>query len=339
MTTNLALTQQERRLIQDAYRIDGNLLRLDSDQTARLKRELEAIDAEAYRIEYGQLKARNLVPLQPNIPDWARQYTWRMFDHTGKPRVIGNKAKDLPTVNVKAEEESKNIYTLGQAAEWDREEVRAALYNGQPIDGELAIAARDTIEREIDDILAVGHSGPDMDGILTLSTSDVTTYTPADKDGGSSSPNWFNGSGNLIATAEEMADDVLGLVDAVVDATDELYTGFVVVLPLAHYRALQRTPKGDNADRTVLRYIQENGDNISRIVPWSKCKNVAGSSDENRMACWPDGNRRVVAGIVPMEFTPLEVQMQGLAYIRPYIAKTAGVVARYPVAIGYADDI
>ena len=336
MGHNIELTPQERRMITDAYRFDAMPLRLDSEETARFKRELESIDSQAYRTEYPELKARNLIPIQPGIPDWARVYTWRMFDHQGKSRVVSNKADDLPTVNVKGEEGHKNIYTLANAADWDRDELRAALFTGQGLDAEKAVAARDIIERDIDDILATGHSSPNMQGILTLSTSDVTTFSPADKDG-TSSPNWFDGD-TLVASADEMRKDVEGLVHKVVDETEELYTNFVVVLPLKHYSELAATPKGNNADRTVLQYILQNNPHISRIVPWNKTKEVT-SGGNNRMACWPDGNRRVVAGIVPMEFTPLEIQMKALTFLRPYIAKVGGVVARYPVAIGYADDI
>src|SRR5574342_632700 len=92
-----------------------NSPRLDAAESVFFKRQLEAIDRELYQVQYPIMKARQLIPTQQGIPDWARTYTWRMFDKVGKAKFIGNNPKDLPRVSVLGGEQTKMIKPCGDA--------------------------------------------------------------------------------------------------------------------------------------------------------------------------------------------------------------------------------
>lgn len=306
----------------------GQLIKkLDASESVFFKRQLEAIDRRAFDQKYAALKARQLIPTVPGIPDWANVYTWREFDKYGKAKVIANMADDLPRADAKGTENSKVIKTLGSAYGYDVMEIKRAAATQTPLEQMKAAAARFAIEQEIDDILATGLSTHNLQGILNL--SNTLTFTPATKAAG--------GTEWSVATPDEIVSDLTGIANYIVEQTKGVFSRFVVVLPIEQYNIIATKRMGDGSDSTILKFVLGVSPFIEAIEPWFKC-DAAGAGSADRMVCYPR-DEMVLGGIVPMEFTPLEPEKRNLEYVIDCIASCGGVVCRYPVAVAYGDGI
>lgn len=309
-----------------------NELRLDAAESVWFKRQLEFIDKTLYETIFPDNMARQLIPSQPGVPDWARVYTWRMFDRFGKAKIVANMGDDIPRADRSGQEESKVIKPLASAYGWDIFEIKAAAATGTPLDTLKAMAARFAIETEIDSILAVGSAAHNLQGIFNLTgTSTVTLGT---KTGGGVA--W-----SAAATSAEIAADLFAMpIKAITNmklAGGPMFQKFTIVLPIDSYALASTKQMAPGTDTTVLQYVLKNSPWIAAIEPWHYATG-AGASGVNRMIAYPK-NPMVVAGIVPMEFTTMPPEQRNLEYVVNTVATCGGVVVRYPVAVVYADGL
>lgn len=306
-------------------------LRLDAAESVWFKRQLEFVDQQTYELIYPENKSRQFIPSQPGIPDWAKSYTWRLFEKFGRAKIVTNMADDIPRADVAASEESKIIKPCAAAYGWDIFEIKASAKTGVNLDGLKAAAARFAIETEIDEILAVGNTAHNLQGLLTL--TGTTSYTvPL---GGTGFKLWST------KTPDEIVADVNGIIAAVRTAMKgaggPMFQKFTVIIPETQYMLIAAKRMGDGSDKTILRFLLENNPWIGSIEAWYRCTG-AGSGATDRMVVYPK-TPLVLAGIVPMEFTTLPPEQRNLEYIVNAIATTGGVVVRYPVAVAYGDGI
>jgi hypothetical protein len=311
-------------------RISDNL-RLDANETALFRRQLEFVDKQMYEAVFPENLARQYIPTQPGVPDWANVYTWQMYEKFGRAKIIGSHADDLPRADAKGQDASRIIKDLGAAYGYTIREIKRAQATGVPLDQMKAMAARFAIDAEMDNILANGLSTHNLEGLLSL--TGANTFTPGAKTGGGTT--WANG------TPDEIAADLFGIVAKVI--TDMKNSGgpafqkFVVLIPVSQYALIAQKRMGDGSNLTVLKYVLENSPWIEAIEPWHHCAG-AGVGPSDRMVAYPR-NPLVVAGIVPQEYVAMAPEQRNLEYIVNAIASTGGVVCRYPIAVCYGDGI
>lgn len=312
-----------------------NDLRMDDAESAFFQRELEAIDARVYEVKYPQLKSRTLIPSAGGIPAWARVYTWRETDKVGAAKIISNMADDLPAVDVFSSENSKIIKYPGASYNYDIMEVKAAAAMGRPLDRARAMACRFAVELEVDTILATGSVLNNLQGLLNL--AGITAFTPGTKTGGGTAWGTVQAPN---ATPDEIIGDILGIVADVVDTSKGMFSHLTVVLPVAQYTLAASMRLGDGSDTTVLDHVLKVGraaGTLAGVESWHLCQE-AGGTGIDRMVAYPK-DEMVVAGIVPMEYTPMSPQQVNLAFKVNAFAACGGVVCRYPIALRYGDGI
>ena len=305
--------------------------RLDASESAFFARQLEHVDKTLYETVFPENKARKLIPTQPGVPDWARVYTWRLFDKFGRAKIISNTADDIPRADVSGAEESKIIKPVAASYGWDVFEIKAAAATGTPLDALKAVSARFAVETEIDRILMLGDSDHGLIGLLGL--SNTTSFTPADKAAGGKT--W------AVATPDEIIADVSGAIQAIRTALKNAggpsFQRFDIVLPIAQYSKISQTRLGDGSDTTILKFLLESNPFVNSIEE-SHHSDGAGAAATDRMTVYPR-NPLILAGIVPMEFNTQPPEQRNLEFVINAMASTGGVVARYPVAIAYGDGI
>lgn len=313
-----------------------NQQRLDSNEQLFFRRELEKIDGRVYQVQFPLLKGKMLVPKVSDVGETDNEYTYRMFETTGKAKIIANAADDLPTVNMGGSEHTSRIKPLGDKYSYDLFEIRAAAAKGKPLNDQLAMAARRAIEELIDDLIAFGDTAHGMKGFINHDAVDDDTFTPGDKGG---TDTWLD-SGAPNATGPQMVADVNTFVAQRWSALKEaagIGGKMTVVLPAPEYAYLAATPMGDNADKTALRFLLDNNPFLEDIVPWHKLTG-AGAGNANRMICYVK-DPAVLGALIPLEYSPQMVQPIGLRFEVPVVARCGGVVMRYPVAVAYGDGI
>lgn len=304
-------------------------VRMDASESVWFQRELEHISPVAYEYKFPQLKARQLLPTESGIPAWARVHTWRMYNRFGQAEWIANMADDLPRADATGEEASKIIKPFGASYGWDWFELQAMQATGRQLDQMRVRAARYAVDLKMDTVLATGDTLTNLEGLLNV--TGAQTYTLATKDAGGTS--WGTAAAPN-ATADEVANDLMGMASARVTASLEVFDRFVIVLPTAEYQYASTVRMGDNLT-SALDYAKNTSPHIEDIVSWYKCTG-AGSGGSDRIVCYAR-DPMVIAAIVPMEFRQLPMQGRNLRFEVPCLASTGGVVCRHTQAIAYAD--
>lgn len=308
-------------------------VRLDAAESVFFKRQLEAIDTQVYDQVYPQYKARSFMTTVAGIPEASKVFTYRMLDRVSKAKVIGPEGDDLPSNDVFGAETSQIIHYLGNSYKWNIFELKLAAQTGTPLDAMKAMSARQGMEELIDSLLSLGDTTLGITGLLKIA-SGTTTFTPGTKTGGGLT--W----GTLAApnaTGAEVANDLMGIASRLVENTKGAFTRFKIALPIEQYNYAAQVRIGTVSDTTALKFALATSPYIESIEPWYRCDG-AGSAGADRMIAWsPDP--KVVQALVPMEFRALPAQERGINMVVNCTASCGGVVARYPVAIAYADGI
>lgn len=312
----------------DLVRIDGLVLRaqhkLDAAESAFFARELEHIRAETFDIKFAALMARVLIPADPDgVSPGASTVTYRQFTKTGVAKVIASYADDLPRADVFGVEFQTPVRSLGEAFGYNIQEIRAAVLAGRPLTAMKGQAAREAIERGIDEILSVGLPSDGIPGFIN--NADVPTAAVA-------GDVWANKTPTAIrADIDEMLQDIP-------DVSLGVERGpFTIVLPDLQFDILADTQNSDASDRTIMEFLLQRNNKITEIVPWWRM-DAAGAGGLDRMMAYTRDARNVRA-IVPQEFEMFPIEPRNLEFVVSTHARVGGTNFQYPLSARYRDGI
>lgn len=317
----------------------ANHMRLDAAESVFFSRQLESIDRTLYDVKFPLLKARQLLPKVANVGEWDRAYTYRMYETVGNsevrgPHWIGDKATDLDSADAKGTEFTTPIKDLGAKYEYSIGEIKTAMAHGVPLDELKARAARQMLEEDIDTVLAFGDASLGMKGFANHASVDASTFTPSDKGGGNTE--WNTAGADPLLIVSDM-NQILNQVWTALKEAQGITDKLTMVLPSSRYALVASTPLGDNADKTILKFMLDNSPYLAAVVPWHKLEE-AGTGDSARMIVYAR-DPMVCGALVPLEYTRQPEQERGLMLEVPVMARCGGAVIRYPVAMAYGDEI
>lgn len=303
-------------------------MRLDAAESAFVKRELEYVDKETYKQLYASLIMRSLLPIKSDIPVWAQVHTWREMDMVGKARIITSMGDDLPRTDVFKREVTKTIKTVGGAYGYSWDEMQASAAMGTHLDTDRAFANRFDLESEADKILAYGNAQFGLEGLFTL--SGTTAFTLSDKAKGGKT--W----GTIAApnaTGMEVAADLMGFAAAAVEASIGKIAQVDIVLTIEAYNYAAQKPLS-STDSTKALAFALSSPFIRSITPcWrAKASLSDGALANDTMLAYPN-DPMVLAGVMPLEYSPQPAQQVNLEWKINTILKCGGAVSRYPYLI------
>lgn len=314
------VTYKNRRLDDD---------RLDAGESVFFLRQLESIDQEVYTKLYPAFMARQLIPPETGIPDWANVRTYRQYDRQGVAQLISDMSDDLPLVDLTGAEFTSLIKKIGDGYRYSIDELKAAQATGMPLDAERAVVAREEAERAVDQILAKGTmplaNGTNLTvpGVLGLTNQTGTTaFTAGTKALGGTT--W----GTLAApnaTGDEVAADLMGVCNNLFETTKQIWSKFRILLNPAQFDYASQKRLGSVSDTTALAFARGNCPYIEGVYPWYQIPSGT------MVVFAPD--RRVVAAVVNQEYQTLPPQTRGFGWVVPGSIKCGGVISRYPVGM------
>ena len=296
--------------------------RFDADESAFFERELETVLSKTYDILYPELVHRNYVPVSNEVSPGATSRTYRQFDRVGTAKFITNNAKDLPRADVTGLEFTGPVREIGIGYGWTLKELMSAQMSGRPLNARRGSAARRATEELLDFTACFG--APNF-GIPSGFLNDAAV--PITAAGGV----W------TTRTPAQILTDVSLSYGRVAVATINVHKPDTLLLPDAAYTHISTTPRSDNSDMTILKYLLENFPFLTVIEPWYRL-NAASAGSGGRMVLYKK-DPEILGQDIPMEFTQLAPQTQGLAVEVPTWAMTAGTRIHYPLAIDYTDDV
>lgn len=320
------ITHGNRRLDDD---------RLDAGESVFFLRQLESIDQAVYLKEYPALMARQVIPPEVGVPDWANVRTYRQYDRQGVAQLISDQSDDLPISDLTGAEFTSFIKKIGDGYRYSIDELKAAAAMDLPLDNERAMLARWNAERAVDQILANGTmplangNSLTVPGVLgLLNQSGTTAFTAGTKALGGTT--W----GTIAApnaTGDEVAADLMGVCNNLFETTKQVWSKFRILVNPAQYDYASQKRLGSVSDTTALAFAKGNCPLIENVYPWWQIP--AGTM------CAFAPEARVAAAVVNQEYTPLPPQVRGFGWVVPGSIKCGGVISRYPLAISYVTGL
>lgn len=305
-----------------------DVYKLDANESAFFKRELEAVKASTYDVKFKQNKAFSLFPVSSEAPAGATEITWRQFTRVGVAKMVADYATDFPRVDVYGAEYSVKPVGIGASYGYSIEEIRRAQMAGLPLETRRAEAARKAIEDKINSIAFSGDTYSNLAGFIGYSGN--TEYTVAS-----------GGTGNTktwsTKTADQILDDMNGLVSAIVAATNGIEQPDTMLMPIAQYNLIATKPRSSYSDVTVMEYFLRTNPYIKRIE-WVTELDAAGSGSTDRFYVYVNDPMHLTLEI-PLMFEQFDADKEGMTYKIPVYAKCAGMIEYFPAAVGYADGI
>lgn len=319
----------------------------DAAESVHIARALTQIEATLYETKFEPLKARTFIPVDGSDDPGAEFTSYSMLTDVGVAKLVTSRGMDLPKVNVFRREYHRQYHDLGASYDYSVKELRGAQFasrNGRGpvlnIDTALAKAARLAIDFGIDKVGAIGSAtsanisglsvgiGADVGMLGLLNQTNASSYTPAT--GVSGSTAWSQ------KTPDEILKDLNGLYTSIVTATREVFEPDVFLIPVEQHRLISSTRMGDGSDKSIKQLFLEQNPGV-RVERWLNCK-AAGTAGADRCVAFKS-DEMVLAFKISVSFEQMPVEYRNRVFKTDCMARTAGVVVRYPIAIAYMDSI
>jgi hypothetical protein len=297
--------------------------RLDAAESAFLQRQLEYIKPGLMEVKYPEFLARQFLPVNSQAGDGVDTIIAQVSDSVGEAKLISDYGKDFPRADTFTREYPVKIRDIGVSYGWSLREIRAAARAGVALTDRKARAARKAVEKQIDEIACFGHSDAGLKGFLNHSDVD-------DDDAGNG--DWAN------ASVDDILADVNEGPETVAANTNGVWgKNLTLLLPDAKYMLLAQRRLSDS-NLTLLQFIMQTNPFIKAIAPWYKLKNAGAGGAKDRMVFY-ERTPEVLELEIPFEFEQFEAQQQGLEFVVPCRAATAGLNLHHPQAVLYRDNI
>jgi hypothetical protein len=300
-------------------------------------RELEHVESTVYSALFPSIAYRTLFrPVTDMDPD-AMTHTYSAFTSAGEAKIVQDMANDFPGVAITGAQSSQPLRPIGSSYQYSLTQMRRAAKLGHSLPTELAVAAREMIERKADSVCALGDTATGIPGFVNA--SGIGTATATTKTGGGLLWTTYTGAAG-VAQATEIATDFSRLVTALRANTANVFGGsapVVVAVGDAAWNFLQNTfvmstqyPPG-----TTFLDLLKRQPGVSRVEYWPQL-NAAGGSGVGRIMAWIDDSR-AVGLLVPSELTVHDPQPRNFAWVVNMFMTFGGTVIRHPKAVVYMD--
>jgi hypothetical protein len=314
---------------------DGQAARIDANEVAFTVRGLEFVFQETYDVEYPELKAKSLLPLNTRVPTGANTYTYFQWDRTGECKFITNYANDFSQAEVQLKEFTGKVAALGNGFSYSVQDLRAAqsvqFGVGAPLDSLRAQAARDVHEQKVDDVAAYGNAARGLNGFINH--PDIPTITVSAGGGAwSTALATVSEANNLIIIA-----DLNKLCNSIEQSTLGLYKPDTLILPLSVKPRLTSpmTPGTFNAGSLLGQWLKQQ-EMIKNVEFWSKLDAAQSAGALAAGSAWAMAyyrSNKVVELVIPQPFEMFEPERDGMTFKVACHSRIGGVTIRYPLAL------
>lgn len=312
-------------------------INLDANEGIFFERELEAIKARSYDVQYPELLARRLFPIDSSADTGAEYITYYTWDHVGMAKLIHTYAEDLPDVALTAKKTRREVYGEGVSFSYSLQDVRAARYSNKPLEQRLANAARRQMLSLENKLAWHGNSASGIEGTdIPPFINNANTIAVTIADGAGGTTDWGS------KTPDEIIADLTQMTSSIRDVSNGVESPRRLLLPEDQYTLIATTPRSSTSDTTILNFILGSNPWINEIVPCYELKDaapVSASYDSEDCAILYDPSPDKLTLEIPQDVEFLPVQEQGLKYKTPVHARTAGVIIYYPKSVAQANGI
>lgn len=294
--------------------------------TVFFKHECEIILNKIIETIYDKLEALECVPLAPAEGPGLETLTWRSFTAVGLAKIISDYANDIPSTEVYGQEQSAKVYHIAASYGWDKFEVERAQRAGRRLVDTKSAAARQAMENKVDDLVWYGDPQYNIPGFLNY--PGITEHILKNNEAGTSKK-WKD------KTPEEMAQDIIDLVDAVLDSTSNKEQPDTILMPAKLYRLASTKFVDNRKEVSVLDFIKKTN---PMIKSWKSINALtkAGAAGSGRIMCYTNSSDKLEFHI-PVPVRQEEPERDGLLYKTILTADIGNLTVYYPQSIAFCD--
>lgn len=293
------------------------------------------LHAPLYSVSWGRdIKLRSGISMANESTSFIRSNVAAMGSQSasGKPWLAPN-ATTLPGVTINGERVVLPLRLLGREISYTSIELERSQLLGQPIDQSKFAAFNVGYQMDTDEMVYIGDTGVTAYG---LCNSPLVTAAGVTADGTGSSALWST------KTPDQIVRDVNDALNASWLATGYAVCPDKILLPPAKFAYIVGTKVSTSADKSILKYIQENticNSVNGRPLDIQPCKWLTGrgAGSTDRMVLYTNDEERVRFPMVPVRReTPYYL---GIRFNAPYIWAYGEVEFPYPETVLYRDGI
>jgi hypothetical protein len=301
--------------------------RLDAGETVMLARQLLYVKSAMIEISYPMLRAREVLPVDYEVPTGAESFSVVEWDQVGKAKLVTNYADDLPRVDVKAAETIRKIYSFGDSFAWSIQDLRRVAMGQVDLSTKKLRAAREVFERMVETLASVGDATLGLEGLLKASNVPVVALANAGT--------WATkiGAGN----ADHVIADVNKLINSIPTTTNAAHSATTVQMDINSHALISTTARSTTTDTTILQFLKANHPGVT-FEAWFPCGLANATNNGPRLVAYQKDD--IVAGLViPQDFETFPPQERNLAWVMNCHGRCGGVAVNKPKAIAYMDGI
>jgi len=300
------------------------------DSAVFFARELTAIKARSYDVQYAELKYRQVFPVSNEADPGAETILFYTYDKSGMAKIVTNYADDIPLSGVSGKETPIKVHSSTIGFILSTQELRAAAMAGKSLrDMKMnnAVRGHEELFNEI------AFFGSDPYGLLGLFNNPNVAIGNV-PNGAGGFPEW------VTKTADEILEDMFSITDEQWSDTLMIEQPDTLLLPPFQYKYIMRTPRSTVSDTTIAQFFVANSEFISsmdQIIPVNECTG-AGSGGADVMVAYRRSPDKMQLEI-PMELQWLSEQRKNLALQIPGEGRIAGLNIYYPGSVSIEQDI
>lgn len=315
---NAAILDSAYRRARAANLVDmGTAQRLDalgSGAGVHLARMLEHVYSETLKDAFAPTNALDLFEVDRSVPAGARTHTIRRTRHTGKARFYEGNASRRPTVGLEQREETFNVAPIVTSIKINFFDQLAADFSGVSLRADLEDAARDVMDRFLNDKIWNGAAERKLPGVLT--TPWVGKQTASVTYGPGTSP-------------DAILADLHNKANYAVSKSKGLYTPNRMCSSIRLINYLSTTKRSATTEDTILSAFLADNPYITEVVPVHELEG-AGPNGED-VALFDRKAKDAFVRVMPRDFTMLPIIENAFELEIPCYAIYGGVISREPL--------
>lgn len=311
-------------LCKDVSRVLASMgQRTDANETIAFARQLEFVQQEVVEVEFPELQADKWIPQLSGVNPGADNFRWYDGNTAGRAKMIANYADDLPNVTKYLSENLSPIRSEGVSYSYSIQDIRRAVLLGIPLESDLAIRAREAIERLRDQVLGIGDTTRGISGFVNSSLVPILSV--------GLTGTWAS------ATADQILSDLNTMAAAVWSQSGQVHKADTILLPTAPYTVAASKPYNTTGDgSSVLAvFLRNNPWGIKQVDSWA-ILDTAGADSGPRAVVYQKDPRNLHS-ITPILFESLPPQARDLEFVVPCHGRVGGTVWQRPLAGVYVD--
>ena len=302
-----------------------DMFRADVQMGIFAKQLVTATFRELFRFEYPETKWMNggLIPISSTINEGATEYSYTEMEHTGRAKIVADCATDIPLADIGGRNNLRRIKTLAVGVTYCRQDIRTARMQGLfDIAAEKAAAAREAMDRTLDDLIRTGDPAAGLEGVVSHPGIIVESAITG---------NW------QTATAAQIVGDVTAAINAVINQSSGVEVPNTVVMDVASYTRISVLQNSVASDITVLDYLKRAFPMIQRW-DWEPGMATVSASGGPSMLVYKNDQTRLRA-VFPMMMQAVPPEQKGLSFVLNFETRFGGVMMPKPRAMLRLDGI